>query len=421
MLTVVAALVKDVMLGAEEVQVERRVEELNAAHNRVASILTLAPDARQEIPKALPIVAEAARCRIAAIEETRLGYRPYFSSFGQISSHIPKPPLERSIEVMSETKCPEYFDAHSALGEWARWNFGIAHGMVMSLSDGDGRNWLVIGGRPLDKQPLEYRETRFLRQVHSTVSAAIHTSAARNADHDVSRTLQRALRSRARPVKGFGIESVYRSATRDATVGGDFFELWELADGQVGVLLGDISGHGVKAAVMTMLIKSVVSAYLFEGERSPSKIVTRLNPLLLETMGGRDFASLIILVFDPEDDMCSYCCAGHPPAYLGREGGGVEVFTERSPIVGVLEQVTFTESSFRLSRGDILFLYTDGATEARDGENEFFGEDRLLRTFERELAEGFDGLVGRVFDSVERFAGGEFRDDIAMLGIHYEQ
>lgn len=412
--------VREALVAADRFRAERRTEELNASLGRLSTLLSQAQEAAQAIERFVGFVAEAAGCIVVLVREDGRWLRPSYSSGVPLRKTVAQPPLERSLEAMHASRIPEYFDVGSVLGEWARKNFGIAHGIVISVqSSGDHQGFMVCG-RTTDHPLLDYQEYRFIRQAVSALCASLGAFYLRTVEKDIFDTLQNALSSEVRGLSMFTMEHVYRSATSAAEVGGDFFETWELPDGRAAVLLGDVSGHGVKVAVLTMLVKNVVGAYLSEGHASPSQVMSRLNRLLIESMRGSEFVSLVLLVVDPANGRCTYCCAGHPAPFIAREADGVEVLAGRSPVVGALDTVTFNESSFVLTEGDVLFLYTDGATEARDTTGRFFGEERLLKAFSRESKRGFTGIAGRMEAVVERHASGEISDDLAMLFLRYE-
>jgi serine phosphatase RsbU (regulator of sigma subunit) len=207
---------------------------------------------------------------------------------------------------------------------------------------------------------------------------------------------------------------LYRSATEIAKVGGDFFDIFELEHNKVGIMIGDVSGKGLRAATITSLVKNTIRAYAYE-EESPAAILARTNNAVKKSTPPSYFVTLFFGIFDLKTGGIVYCSAGHPPALL-KKRDGVELLSKNSPILGAFLDMKYLEGISTVGPGDVLVLYTDGITEARHG-REFFGEDRLVAFLNNLKKISVKDTVQAIYDEVIRFTGGELFDDAVLLSV----
>ena len=187
-----------------------------------------------------------------------------------------------------------------------------------------------------------------------------------------ARALQQVLIPETLPtVPGFQLTSAYRPAQE---VGGDFFQIIPLGDGATLVVLGDVSGKGLKAAMAVSLIVGMVRA-LADRAGGPGQLLTQLNNRLTGHLQG-GFATCIALRVDA-DGRCTMASAGHPGPYRN----GVEVAIAGDLPLGLAGGQSYGEKSLNLAEGDHLALYTDGLLEARNPTGELFGFHRLVTLF----------------------------------------
>ena len=206
----------------------------------------------------------------------------------------------------------------------------------------------------------------------------------------------------------------YHSATKAARVGGDFYDVFQIRPGRIGLVMGDVAGHGLSAATLAVLVQNTMKALAYQGQ-APAEVMTKANDIIKEETEDDVFVTIFFGVLDTEQGRLSYCSGGHPPAILKRSSGGIELLQTECPIVGAFEGLEFVESVTRLGRGDTLVLYTDGVIEARAPGGEFFGQARLV-----EAVDGLGGaseLAQSIFDRVLTFTGGALNDDVAILSL----
>ena len=230
--------------------------------------------------------------------------------------------------------------------------------------------------------------------------------------------IQRALLPR---VKEFAEESrldVWASMTPARDIGGDFFDLVPLADGRVALGVGDVCGKGVPAALFMGITRTLIRISLREAPDLPGAI-RKANAYLVNNNAGQLFATALYAAYDPRSGEFEYCNCGHLPGLIRRPGGVVETLPVGALPVGLFEPMKMAVHKVQLRAGDLLFLYTDGVTEAEDPDALQFGEDRL----ETLLAKKGHGASAsqwteRIEAAVREFARGRAQfDDITCLAL----
>jgi len=199
------------------------------------------------------------------------------------------------------------------------------------------------------------------------------------------------------------------------TVGGDYFDFLEFADGKIAMLVGDVAGKGMPASLMMSSLQARVQV-LFEESGDLARKIARLNKAVCANCPDNRFITFFMAVADPATGELVYTNAGHNPPLLIRTSGGVEKLAGGGLILGILPQAVYQETSVRMEPGDILVLYSDGVTEAADPQDEEFGEERLavlaasLR--DRPAAEIVEAIENAVNDFTQ---GAAPADDITVV------
>jgi len=230
----------------------------------------------------------------------------------------------------------------------------------------------------------------------------------------IATKLQQTLLDIPKQIDGVEFAHLYRSATLEAAVGGDFYDVFGVKEGRIALLIGDVSGHGVEAARIATLVKDVVHAFAHQSVL-PSAIIRDTNELLLKR-GIPGFVTVFLATLDPCTGSLLYCSAGHPNILIRRSEEQVEMLEAASPPVGVFPDRSWEDREASLPPRDMLFLYTDGAIEARNN-GEFFGQTRLIETVRRWSRPSPEGLTRTVLDAVLDFADGVLADDVALLAL----
>ena len=205
-----------------------------------------------------------------------------------------------------------------------------------------------------------------------------------------------------------------------ALIGGDYYDIFLNGD-EVALVIADVSGHSVGAALIMVETRSVLRAQL-QIPHSPAEILTTLNDLLHDDLSRAElFITMSYLSYHTKTGRLSYTNAGHPPPFLYRASGEsfLELDTE-GLIIGVKKEVEFEERSLNIEHGDLLLLYTDGIIEAEGPGGELFGARRLQTILSREHRKPAAEIIAAVLAAVRAFSGVvSFKDDISMLMLKF--
>jgi len=236
--------------------------------------------------------------------------------------------------------------------------------------------------------------------------------------HHIARTLQDNLLPRELPViPGLDLGARYNAAGRGTEVGGDFYDAFELANGQWALVIGDVCGQGAEAAGVTALARHTLRA-IATIDQTPSEILHRLNDLLLSQDIGRRFITVALAIVHVDEDGVALTIAqgGHPDPIVCRADGSVQLISEsRGTVLGVLPNPSLRSASVRLGEGDTLVLYTDGVTEVRH-EGEQFGVERLCEVVSSSADTDADALAQRIVEASIAFSRADITpDDIAVF------
>ncbi len=218
-------------------------------------------------------------------------------------------------------------------------------------------------------------------------------------------------------VFGAEISILYRPAER---VSGDFYDFVEFPDGRLGLVIGDVAGHGIEAAILMGMAKKVLALRL-EEFGDPVETVRRANHDLYRDLDRQIFVTAFVALLDAPNRSLSYARAGHNPPLLYRAGrtrrleaGGLGLGMSDGP---VFERALVGES-VSLEEQELLLLYTDGIVEAKDGSGEEYGIERLERTLGETDGKNVNFLLGILGHELDRFSGGRPQeDDITAVAV----
>ena len=263
--------------------------------------------------------------------------------------------------------------------------------------------------------PFTEDDVAFADRFGAIVALALESSSLYRAEQETARILQEALLGDPAPIRGVEFSHDYRSSTESAVVGGDFYDILEIDHDHVAVLLGDVSGHGLSKATIAALTKHTMEAYLTEGEPS-AQVLERTNRVLARVTDDSTFVTAFLAVLDKRSGVLEYCNSGHPDAFVLRGGGAVERLAARCPLLGAFPQVEFEPARTCLAVGDVLFLYTDGVSEAR-GPAGFFGEERIESLLARSSQVSVSDLAAHVMKEITDYASEALSDDVAIVAL----
>ena len=233
---------------------------------------------------------------------------------------------------------------------------------------------------------------------------------------NIARDIQQALVPQGlQGYPNFSIGGVLRPCDE---VGGDYFDVFPLSDGRVALLIADVAGKGLGAALVTTMLQGAVSALTLGVD--PVKVFNHLNQFLCDRAAGVRCATMFFGLLDP-DGALEFVSAGHPTPLLLRRGEVSELYSTGSLPIGLARVATYSSSRVQLEPGDTLLLYTDGVTEAEDRNRDLFQDGRLKELLSQHQDSSLKELQDGIFSAIEKFTQGASQsDDITLLVVRYD-
>jgi serine phosphatase RsbU (regulator of sigma subunit) len=207
----------------------------------------------------------------------------------------------------------------------------------------------------------------------------------------------------------------FNSPTR--YVGGDFYDFRQLGSGEWVGVLADVSGKGMPAALLSSMVLGALSME-FHSRTQPQEVLNRVNQLLCERSLPFQFVTLFLFLLSPQG-MGQFISAGHNPAYLFRSATGkIEELVSDAYVLGMFDFASYQARTFRLDKGDILVVYSDGLTDAQNRQEEMFGEERLLTLIRQGAPLGSHALEQEFLKAISEFTQGMPQtDDITFMVV----
>lgn len=205
------------------------------------------------------------------------------------------------------------------------------------------------------------------------------------------------------------------------SVGGDFYDFFLIDDNRLAFLIADASGKGIPAALFMMSVKNLIS-YRAHGGGTPGRILTDVNTHLCRNNASMMFITVWLGILDLSTGMLSFSRAGHEPPAVKSGNNSFRLYADDDfeIAIGVMEEAKYPESSIKLVPGDVVFLYTDGITEAMNDADEMYGKDRMLSCLNGMHDAAPEEIIRRVSEDVASFVNGaEQYDDLTMLAVKY--
>ena len=286
---------------------------------------------------------------------------------------------------------------------------GTPAGAGISIEHSGGRAGALDRARP--RPPFTAEDRTLLALLCGYLGQALHRAHLLDQQRETALALQRAILGPARLPPGFAVR--YEPATRPLEVGGDWYDIVELPDGRIGIIVGDCVGHGLAAASVMGQLRSACRALLLQDAQRPAQALTamdRFATLIPDALCSTVFCGIL----DPATGQLTYASAGHPPGILAHPDGRVEFLDQgRSPALALAPDRPRTEAVVPVPEGATLLLYTDGLVERRGGLD-------LDKTTGRAAALLRDGRQAPVAEVAERLMTGlapgqGYEDDVALL------
>ena len=306
-------------------------------------------------------------------------------------------------------------DVHSLFEEWCRrgvrfplppmepsWGSGQARYAV--FEDVDGNSFSLI----------EFDEaTRTLEAERRAQAARLERE--RQAAHDLE--IAKQVQTRLFPQRQPLIRTlVYAGICHPARiVGGDYYDFLDLGSRRLGLVVADIAGKGIGAALLMANLQAALRSQCATAWEQPERFLRSVNQLLYENTAEGDYATLFFAEYDDNTRKLRYSNCGHPPALLLRGDDGLERLGATCTVVGLFEKWDCRMEERELAPGDAVLLYTDGVTEALNGEGEEFGEEGLLEAARQHRELSLPEMLETVTDQARRFSPYEQADDITVI------
>jgi len=295
-------------------------------------------------------------------------------------------------------------DVRSLFQEWSRrgvcfplppmepsWGSGQARYAV--FEDVDGNSFSLI----------EFDDATRTLEAERRAQAA-RLQAERQAAHDLA--IAKQVQTRLFPQRQPPIRTlVYAGICHPArTVGGDYYDFLDLGSRRLGLVCADIAGKGIGAALLMANLQAALRSQCPTAWEQPERFLQSVNQLLYENTAEGDYATLFFAEYDDDARKLRYSNCGHPPALLLRGDDGLERLGATCTVVGLFDRWDCAMEERELAPGDTVLLYTDGVTEALNGEGEEFGEKRLLEAARQHRELPLPELLAAVTDQAQRFS-----------------
>jgi sigma-B regulation protein RsbU (phosphoserine phosphatase) len=265
-------------------------------------------------------------------------------------------------------------------------------------------------------------EQRHLAEIEQAEAAARSANAKMRRELALAGAVQTSFLPRELPdLDGWQLAVTLRPAGETS---GDFYDVHRLPDGRVGILVADVVGKGVGAALYMAASWALLRTYAGQAGVQPERVLEATNRRITQEARTSRFVTLFYGLLDPETATLAYCNAGHCPALLLRalEPGTVHELSAQGMPLGMLAHATWEARTIRMYPGDTLVIYTDGVIEARNEQRAFFDEDRLASVLLAHAGRPAGEIQAGILDAVDEFVGeGARSDDVAVAVLVREQ
>lgn len=262
----------------------------------------------------------------------------------------------------------------------------------------------LFGRRRGHSDPFAVGDEKLLSAIASQIGAALENNRLIQeslAQERMSHEMELAHHLQMKLLKSpdsFGPADVAARVASAEQVGGDFFHFFKLPGGKIGVMIGDVSTHGFPAALIMALSMSAAGIYALESS-DPSVVVRKMDDALADELETTEmFLSLCYVVIDPAAGELQYCNAGHPHAFVFREGEDPERLTATDPPVGFAGPDSYLKGQAKWSEGDLLLLFTDGLSDTLATEEPGSGEAAVLNVLKNRQGDSAAKIVDSLFD-----------------------
>lgn len=312
------------------------------------------------------------------------------------------------------------YDIANAVEYWNRALAGEDFRVTQQFGDVKlERNWYELHFSPI--RDSEGKVTGALHIVHNIIERKQAEQAlARTAerDHHIAKLFQQIVMPRHIPImpEGFEIATKYQPALQEADVCGDFFDIFDLGNGDIGISIGDIVGKGLSAAMRITAARNMIRSYAFLHD-NPSKVMSLVNDALCRDIAmENDMLTAFYAVLDTHNNILTYCNAGHEPPLISHSSGKAELLQLGGLMFCGIGKQDYTEGRLSIQEGDTFVTVTDGITEAGiDRSSAHFGAEGIMHCISASASA--EQTARAILEDATKFANGKLHDDASIVVI----
>jgi serine phosphatase RsbU (regulator of sigma subunit) len=298
---------------------------------------------------------------------------------------------------------------------------------IVALPARDGRlvGAIVLGTR-LSEEPYSREDKQLLASVANQAGVAIDSIrmaermaqqlvTERRAAHELEMAQQ--VQARLLPQRAPLMQSLdYAGACIQArAIGGDYYDFLDLGKGRIALVLADVSGKGMPAALLMAGLQATMRTHCTAGLGDLATMMRRVNQLLYESTAPQHFVTMFVAEYDDVSRHLRFVNCGHNPPILIKSSGLVHRLSPTACVLGAFPQWECAVEEIAMETGDLLALYTDGITEAANQDGEEFGEERLIAALCQYRSESSSEALEAVTHVVQEFGGRDQSDDLTLI------
>jgi serine phosphatase RsbU (regulator of sigma subunit)/predicted enzyme related to lactoylglutathione lyase len=303
-------------------------------------------------------------------------------------------------------------DVNAVYEEWQERGVRFLHpprtpmwgGIFTTFEDVDGNSFVIVGSDEMSRG-IDAQRRAIAEKLESERRAA--------QEMEIAKQVQARLFPQTLPQ----LQTLdYAGACIQARqVGGDYYDFLNLGRDRLGLVIADISGKGIAAALMMANLQANLRSQCAIAAADPPRFLQSVNQLFYENTTDGAYATLFFAEYDDRERRLRYANCGHLPALILRGDGAIERLDSTSTVLGLFNKWECSIGETLIFPGDTLALYTDGVTESFNGSGEEFGEDRLVEALRRHRESPLQALLTSALDEVRRFNQDEQSDDITLI------
>ena len=303
-------------------------------------------------------------------------------------------------------------DVNAIYEEWSKRKIRFLHppqpptwgGMFTRFEDVDGNSFALVGFDEASRE-IEAQRRAVEEKLESERRAA--------QEMEIAKEVQaRLFPQTLPPLRTLDYAGLCVQARQ---VGGDYYDFLNLGRDRLGLVIGDVSGKGIAAALMMANLQANLRSQCAIAVDQPRRLLRSVNRLFYENTTDNAYATLFFAEYDDGARRLRYANCGHLSALLLRSGGAIERLDSTSTVLGLFNEWDCWMGESRLLSGDTLALYTDGVTEQFDDAGEEFGEERLVEALRRRRGMSSKALIEAIVAELRRFSPYEQSDDITLI------